>query len=176
MLTILRFFFLFSSPHTYFHWSKTNSLHTALTACTCMHLTPVLSSGLCSLCSCCSFSPDTSFPFLCIFSNPYHSSRSSATSVLHTASPECSLVFPHSFALVLVMWVSLCVLWSLWTPRGQTPCWILFMLCPRYLRQLSFPRSLISPLSFTSEMPMATCTKLVIHTCLLIGWFICCLY
>lgn len=116
-LTILRFFFLFSSPHTYFHWSKTNPVHTALTACTCMYLMPVLSSGLCSLYSCCSFSPDTSFPFLCIFSNPYHSSRSRATSILHTASPECSLVFPHSFVLVLV---SLCYvsqsmlcLWSL---------------------------------------------------------------
>lgn len=69
-----------------------------------MHLLPVVSSDLCPLCSHCSFllvNPSiysVSLQLLTILQDP-------TTYLLHTASPESSLVFPHSFILVLV---SLC--------------------------------------------------------------------
>lgn len=103
-MTILRFVFLSSWPRTYFHWSQATSLQTAFN----IHMyAPDASSLLWSMFPVFTlfFYPGKSFHLLCIPSNPYHSSSSNTTYLLCTASPECSLAFPHNFILVLV---SLC--------------------------------------------------------------------
>lgn len=104
---------------------------------TCMHLMPVLSSGLCSLCSHCSFilvNPSicsVSLQILTILQAP---TQSTSSVQLPQNVPLRFLTILSWFLSLYVIWVSFVCSWNLWTPGGQTPCWILFMLCPHYLR------------------------------------------
>lgn len=139
-----------------------------------LHAAVLLLSGLCALCTCSSFLQSPSLFSVSVRSFPSFKGNTGSSSM--QPPQNVALSFSQFGPGSCVTLLDQCCMPRESVNSRPAEAMLILSVLSTWPKMLLSLRSLISPLSFTSETPIAGCTKLVIDKCLLIGWFIYSLY